>query len=418
MQSFLLVLLAFSLFHSIQSESKCPEGSFQGVNGKCYKGINQLKTWHQAEVDCYLTGGHLASVTDTFTNAFISSVAKNVSITAADYWLGGTSNYVNGSWAWSNFDQFKYTNWIKGPLNNTIGYCLSQLTSNTLWASESCANEKPYVCEYSQIPCAPAPCPPGWFYANALQKCYLYQNSGAITWNDALTYCQNINSSLASIHSLGENIMMSGGCVYLAPALGTSNWHVRACNNQTGMNGFICEVAAQNQTVTAPPNVFVCPNGTTNGNANGKCYQTFDQPNTWYQAEANCYASGGHLASITDPTMNTYLAGLASGNFHSDDYWLGAAQYFDGSYSWMDDYSFNYTFWAPGQPSNSTGYCLTQSIDDGAWIASDCTMTKPYICEYIQALQARCPATIPCQADLLGISTWLFSDSTEKCYLV
>src|SRR3569623_562038 len=99
----------------------------------------------------------------------------------------------------------------------------------------------------------------------------------------------------------------------------------------------------------APFNVFVCPNGTVKGNVNGKCYQTFNQPNTWYQAEANCYASGGHLASITDSDMNTFLDNIAIQAFHSDDYWLGGAQYFDGSYGWVDDYSFNYTCWASGK---------------------------------------------------------------------
>lgn len=68
----LLALLAISALAS----AKCPLGSVQGLtDDACYSFSVDSTSWSRAEEQCVKQGGHLASVSNGFTNSFLSSTA-------------------------------------------------------------------------------------------------------------------------------------------------------------------------------------------------------------------------------------------------------------------------------------------------------------------------------------------------------
>lgn len=106
--------------------NSCPSGSSKGPNGNCYKVINSdreqqgLPTWFQAENRCRKDGGHLASISDSFTNSFIANLARTV-LGDSSYWIGAVRTMqwwdntlpLNQTWIWLDLKDFQYTNWNK-----------------------------------------------------------------------------------------------------------------------------------------------------------------------------------------------------------------------------------------------------------------------------------------------------------------
>lgn len=54
----------------VPESSKCKEG-FQGYKNSCYRFMSQPQSQKNAEETCKELGGHLASVTDGFEQAFL-----------------------------------------------------------------------------------------------------------------------------------------------------------------------------------------------------------------------------------------------------------------------------------------------------------------------------------------------------------
>jgi hypothetical protein len=108
---YIFFLYFFYLIHLALSD--CSNGTIQSPNKNCYKIFTQPSTWYLAETACIQSGGHLASIQDVFTNAYLVGIADE-GLNSDDYWLGGTTNFRGGNWSWSDFKSFSYTNWLKG----------------------------------------------------------------------------------------------------------------------------------------------------------------------------------------------------------------------------------------------------------------------------------------------------------------
>jgi hypothetical protein len=109
-----------------------------------------------------------------------------------------------------------------------------------------------------------------------------------------------------------------------------------------------------------------CPAGTVEWD-NGHCYEAvLAQGLSWEDAQADCEARGGYLATITSAEENAFVFSLVSGD---DDFWfidgfgnglgpwLGGYQVSgsaepDGGWRWVTDEPFDYTNWETGQPDN------------------------------------------------------------------
>uniref|UniRef100_A0A914E3U0 C-type lectin domain-containing protein n=1 Tax=Acrobeloides nanus TaxID=290746 RepID=A0A914E3U0_9BILA len=135
------------------------------------------------------------------------------------------------------------------------------------------------------------------------------------------------------------------------------------------------------------------PNGTL---YNDICYVAYSNQRNFYDAEAHCAQQGGHLAAIHDAFTNKFLADLAKPIVGIENYWIGGYYFnnlntYNAFWTWVDYESFEYTNWGPGQPLyNSSSYCIVQIPLSGKWGVVECTVGKPYVCEYTNASQS-CP---------------------------
>jgi len=227
----LQVVLLFSIVSFINCA--CPSNTTLGSNNLCYRAYPTSASWAVAENTCCTSGGHLASVPDAFTNAWLSGFA-DAPLARRNYWMGG--NYMGNMWTWSDCERFMYTSWAPGQGSN--GNCIYQQITDGVWYSDDCNLRMPFVCEYEQVGihklCAcmngtmtttmgpmttttmkkttgmPGNCPsPDWSYNAVTNKCY-YVSAQALNWNDSLTFCkQNFSASLATIHSDAENVIIT-----------------------------------------------------------------------------------------------------------------------------------------------------------------------------------------------------------------
>uniref|UniRef100_A0AC34GDD5 C-type lectin domain-containing protein n=1 Tax=Panagrolaimus sp. ES5 TaxID=591445 RepID=A0AC34GDD5_9BILA len=124
----------------------CPENS-QEWESKCYFFVSNTSKFLNAEIHCRSLGGHLASISDAFTNAFIAqqSGKQLQGSGTSDAWLGGTSLIDSTNWTWTDNSPFTFTNWanssaINGHTCTAIGF------ANGLWMADDCFESKPYIC--------------------------------------------------------------------------------------------------------------------------------------------------------------------------------------------------------------------------------------------------------------------------------
>lgn len=98
--------------------SVCPNGTITDPNSNnCYKFVSDNTSFNNSEEYCTGIGGHLASVSDAFSNTFIANQAQKFFGNTDTYlWLGGTASLNPGKWSWTDGTNFTYTNWANGFL--------------------------------------------------------------------------------------------------------------------------------------------------------------------------------------------------------------------------------------------------------------------------------------------------------------
>ena len=92
----------------------CPIGwvYFSGSKS-CYKVFTTPMTWNSAQEFCRSENSNLASVSDSKTSSFLTSLTRETS------WIGG---YRSGStWRWIDGSIWSYTDWSNGNPNNYGG---------------------------------------------------------------------------------------------------------------------------------------------------------------------------------------------------------------------------------------------------------------------------------------------------------
>jgi Ca2+-binding RTX toxin-like protein len=118
----------------------------------------------------------------------------------------------------------------------------------------------------------------------------------------------------------------------------------------------------------------------------------------WNAAYTAAQALGGSLASITDAAENNFVFGLANDSrFWTPDNvlgpWLGGVQPVaaqePGEFRWVNGDPFNFTAWAPGEPSNGGGVedriqFFQRLAQPGSWNdqAHDSTAVVAYVVEF------------------------------------
>uniref|UniRef100_A0A914CFE8 C-type lectin domain-containing protein n=1 Tax=Acrobeloides nanus TaxID=290746 RepID=A0A914CFE8_9BILA len=135
---FYILLLLFSACDG------CPTGTIQGIaSDSCYKSYISPQNFFIAEETCFVNeGGHLASVHDAFTNAFLMKEASSL-FNADDYWasITPTKTIPTGS----------PTQMTPTTNNITQCYAYNPLVFDARWwcASSSCQSEYCYTGDYT-----------------------------------------------------------------------------------------------------------------------------------------------------------------------------------------------------------------------------------------------------------------------------
>uniref|UniRef100_A0A6I8P9T4 C-type lectin domain-containing protein n=1 Tax=Ornithorhynchus anatinus TaxID=9258 RepID=A0A6I8P9T4_ORNAN len=95
-----------------------------------------------------------------------------------------------------------------------------------------------------------------------------------------------------------------------------------------------------------------------------------------------CYQ--GSLASIHNYRSNLQIQS-SLGCLNQGQVWIGGQKVGQGScqrFRWLDGTSWNYSYWAFGQPQTCGGRCVTLCTRGGHWRQARCSRCLPSICSY------------------------------------
>ena len=153
-----LIVFCFTLFYAI--EASCPDGS-SGYNSRCYIYSIVEAGFSRAELRCAELGGHLTSISDAFTNAYLQRECTFIQdplqiklhsetaqeqfqdSTDTDFWIG-LSNSGSNTWTWSDGSPANFTDWKQNPGN---AGCAAMSVIDGYWTAQACYKAKPFVCE-------------------------------------------------------------------------------------------------------------------------------------------------------------------------------------------------------------------------------------------------------------------------------
>ncbi|MCC6554745.1 MAG: CotH kinase family protein, partial [Polyangiaceae bacterium] len=127
----------------------------------------------------------------------------------------------------------------------------------------------------------------------------------------------------------------------------------------------------------------MCPTCVEQPAAGGGALAFCWSPLPWAEAEADCAAQGGHLASIHDQASHDEIWAAASA-IAAGDWLIGLNdQAIEGDYVWTDGSPLDFTRWKPGAPNNSGDQdCSALEVAAGGqWNDVDCDPARRYVCE-------------------------------------
>ncbi|XP_077058630.1 galactose-specific lectin nattectin-like [Siphateles boraxobius] len=126
---------------------------------RCFKFMNYLSTWIEAEKFCLIFGGNLASVHSHEEYMFIQRMIRSRTHASTRAWIGGNDAVQEGDWLWSDGSKMNYQIWAPGEPNNSFKSfflftrefrlyedCLEMNYDNGNWNDDLCSEEKPFVC--------------------------------------------------------------------------------------------------------------------------------------------------------------------------------------------------------------------------------------------------------------------------------
>ncbi|CAH6788415.1 bone marrow proteoglycan [Phodopus roborovskii] len=96
----------------------------------------------------------------------------------------------------------------------------------------------------------------------------------------------------------------------------------------------------------------------------------------------SCYR--GTLASIHSFSFNFQIHSTVRG-LNQGQVWIGGRIVGWGRckrFQWIDGSSWNFAYWAAGQPRCGGGRCVTLCTQGGHWRRSHCAQRRPFICSY------------------------------------
>jgi hypothetical protein len=248
---FLILLIVIA---SVKAANNCPNGGIPSFTNTsiCYSFVADPLVFLEAEMNCQSSNGHLASITDGFTNALLAQHAKIALINATVFWVGGQDLGTKDQWTWMDNAPFTYTNWApEEPVELPDFDCLGQTVTTGYWYTYNCFKPKPYVCEIP--PSAPLPT------AGTPQTRPTTTTQNVITFTTTTTpptiptttpfvvisTTQSLEASTTFIAANDEITTSQGGCpaetVYTGPCIGNMCPFENLC-----IDGRCCAVSVLN----------------------------------------------------------------------------------------------------------------------------------------------------------------------------
>jgi cysteine-rich repeat protein len=115
--------------------------TFDPATGHCYFGYPEM-TWAEAEADCVVRGGYLATIANEAENEVVRRVLGR------NLFIGFRDLEVEGEWSWSNGEASTFTRWAGGEPNDYgTGEDCAEMYPSGDWNDNYCTNRRPYVCE-------------------------------------------------------------------------------------------------------------------------------------------------------------------------------------------------------------------------------------------------------------------------------
>jgi len=184
---------------------------------------------------------------------------------------------------------------------------------------------------------------------------------------------------------------------------GGTRWNafVGACGPIRKCDPFLCEPkpTTTTTTTTTTPTTTPCPKTTTTPTTLPPPPPTYPTPEpvcdiyyeyhpekmNWMSAKRVCEASQGTLATVPTTEVQSYFRERFGSSSKSKRFWLGANdRNREGTWEWVTGERFGFTNWYRSRPTYKRDYdCLQFNYGFGMWSDEDCSLNKPFLCQYI-----------------------------------
>ncbi|KAK4303964.1 hypothetical protein Pmani_024063 [Petrolisthes manimaculis] len=193
-----------------------PYDAYISYGGACYRVVHTPKTWQHGEDGCVDEGGHLASADSPGEAALLWMLAHSANLTD-HIWIGLNNRQLSSQFEWSDGRATSYSQWGTGePDASLVDHsCVTLHPRDGLWYTQQCDDLRPAICLVTNDTSRGVGAPPLTGYCDApdwvdLDNGYCYMmSSEAVSWGRASAACVKEGGHLASIHSLGEMVLVT-----------------------------------------------------------------------------------------------------------------------------------------------------------------------------------------------------------------
>ncbi|OXB84687.1 UNVERIFIED_CONTAM: hypothetical protein H355_001164 [Colinus virginianus] len=371
----------------------------------CYS-IGQLPaTFSEAKLICEENKAHLATVTDRYEQAFLTSIIgfKQVKY----FWIGLSDMEEHGTFKWAGGDPVIFTHWNMGMPGRDPG-CVAMRTGTSagLWDILNCEEKNLFLCKQLVEGATPPPplttpplpsCPEEWQSIPQSSFCFKVNFQ---KWANGEPNNYDGNEKCGVFY--GYNDM---------------KWNDMFCEH---MQDYICQIKKGASLKPEPTFTFDNEYVVSEDDwiiYNHKEYYFSKEAMPMEKARDYCKKKGGDLAIIENETERTFLWKYTFYNDRGNNFFIGLTVSLDKTFRWVDGTTVNYVAWAPNEPNfaNNDENCVVMYTQTGTWNDLNCGSIEFFICERLNStVRPSIAPTVPppkggCPED------WLLFDNKDDC---
>ncbi|XP_055006938.1 ladderlectin-like [Boleophthalmus pectinirostris] len=116
-----LAAVALLPARAAEDDPGCADG-WSKFGSRCFKFLNDKRTWTEAEKSCHDLGANLPSIHSLEESNFIKDLINSATGGDNHAWIGGSDAVQEGKWFWSDGTRWDYTSWLVNEPNNEQGH--------------------------------------------------------------------------------------------------------------------------------------------------------------------------------------------------------------------------------------------------------------------------------------------------------